>query len=290
MEKVQLNSLKTVKLISNREASFVYLLSDGSVLKIFSSITNLYYKEFGFDLEGKILNSKQIDNVPEIVIPNSAVYRGSEFIGYTTKYIDGINYGQWDARLSMDERCNLLMYANVYSKIEDIIKRANEKNIVFPDLLTVENIIFTKDNEIKFIDYDGLQIDEYNGISISKALGEQKLHFIPKYERGRLHFTNNLDMKSLIFLYFITTFNISLFNIGKINRETLKPITVDDIFEMIGLDDDDIKHKVWLCFKDECPNVFLGDDVFKIAENYNMTCYPYNYGGKTKYIKRLERK
>ena len=218
MEKVQLNSLKTVKLISNREASFVYLLSDGSVLKIFSSITNLYYKEFGFDLEGKILNSKPIDNVPEIVIPNSAVYRGSEFIGYTTKYIDGINYGEWDARLSMDERCDLTMYANVYSKIEDIVKRANEKNIVFPDLLTVENMIFTKDNEIKFIDYDGLQIDDYNGISISKALGEPKIHFIPKYERGRLHFTNNLDIKSLVFLYFITAFNISLANIGKINR------------------------------------------------------------------------
>ena len=70
----------------------------------------------------------------------------------------------------------------------------------------------------------------------------------------------------------------------------MRPFTIDDIFNIIGLDDDDIKHKVWQCFQKECPNSFLGDDVYKIADKYNMTCRPIMVNGKEQFIKRLERK
>ena len=290
MEKVDLRSLIVSNQISKSDSSNVFLLRDGSILKIFSQLSQLMYTMAGISLEGKIITAKKIVNVPEIVVPKSAVYDGKRFVGYITDYIEGINFNDWDDNLSLDQRCDLLMYAEIYKKIEDIVKRGNAKKIIFPDLLTCDNIIFTADGSVRFIDYDGLQIGNYNSVAISTTLGDESEYMNPKYCSSPLHFTQNLDKASLIYFYFISALGIGLFNVGKLDPRTGKPITLDDVFEVINLDDDDIKHKVWKCFQKNCINSFLGDDVFRIAEKYTMACMPIEVGGQLQFLKRLKRK
>lgn len=289
MKKISFYDLEIDKLISQSESSQVYRLQDGSVLKIFSELNKLYNSIVGINLEEKIISAEKIENVPEIIIPSAGVYSGSSFIGYTNEYVQGINYGQWDDELTLKQRTDLGMYAKMHSNLEDIVRRANGKKIIMPDLLTCDNIIITNNGKLKIIDYDGLQIGKFRSVSMSTSLGNQGQYEIPKYKQDKL-FTHNLDKKSLILLYFLQAFNINLENIGRIDPKTGKPITLDDIFELICLDDDDVKQKVWKCYQKDCPNEFLGDDVFKIAEKYDMVVYPILYNNQQQFIKRLYRK
>ena len=56
---------------------------------------------------------------------------------------------------------------------------------------------------------------------------------------------------------------------------------------MIGLDDYDVQNKVWKLLQDNKQNEFLGEDVFRIAENYDLLAIPI---AKNTYIKRLIKK
>lgn len=57
---------------------------------------------------------------------------------------------------------------------------------------------------------------------------------------------------------------------------------------MINLDDPDICHKVWKLFQEKEDNEFLRDDVFKIAEKYNVGIVAQRNDGV--YIKKFVKK
>ena len=290
MEKVDYNSLYIKSKIGESETSNVYMLSDGSVLKIFSDISKLMYLMAGISLEQKIITATPIQNVEEILIPSKAVYNNDTFSGYISEYVEGKSFNEWEDELTLEQRTDLYMYGQMHSLVEGIVKRANGKKIIMPDLLTCDNIIITNDGKIRIIDYDGLQIGKYKAVSMSTALGDPDMYNIPKYMRSLLDFTHNLDKKSLIFLYFLTVFNINLLYVGQKHPATGRIITLDDIFNSLGLDDDDFKQKVWKVFQKECPNSFLGEDVFRLAEKYNMSVRKIEIAGQTQYIKKLVRK
>lgn len=114
----------------------------------------------------------------------------------------------------------------------------------------------------------------------------KKYFFNSKYCRQG-YFTKKLDKSSSILLYFLTTFNANLNNIGKINPRTGQAVTLDDFFKVINLDDPDLCHKVWKTFHDDRTNDFLGDTVYNIADKYDM----YVFGkADTGYLKALTKK
>ena len=123
---------------------------------------------------------------------------------------------------------------------------------------------------VQFIDYDGLQIGGHRALSISTSLGDPTKLINTKYGTSDLFFTKELDKKSSIILYFLTAFNVNLNTVGIINPDTGTPITLDDVFEIIKLDDPDVCHKVWKTFQDDQQNEFLGDDVFRLADKYDV--------------------
>lgn len=108
-----------------------------------------------------------------------------------------------------------------------------------------------------------------------------------KYFTNESLFTKELDQKSSIFLYFLDTFNVNLNKVGMIDPSNGKPITLNDIFSFINLDDDDLCHKTWKIFQNDRANEYLGDDVFRIADKYNMNVLA-RLGDS--YIKRLTKK
>ena len=269
IKSVQVRDLNIEKALGNGGASRTFLTSDGSVLKIFNPMVFVFYGASGTNLEKKIINSSPVKGVPEIVTPKLAVYSGNDFIGYTSKYVKGLSYNEFDDTLSIKERQDLRMYASMHHKLESIVQRGNRAGIVFPDLCSCDNIIIKNDNSIRIIDYDGLQIGKYRTINISSSLGNQEKVMTSKYQKDML-FNPNLDKKSLINLYFLDAFNINLETVGMFNPFTRLYVRLDDIFNTIGLDDDGVKHKVWKCFQDDKDNEFLGSDVDRIADKYDL--------------------
>ena len=178
------------------------------------------------------------------------------------------------------------MYADEHMKLESIVKRGNDAGIVFPDLCTCDNIFIDSSGNMNFIDYDGLQVGNHITPILSTSLGRQEQYLCSKYYKNGL-FTPELDKKSLIILYFLTAFNINLGKVGMINPANNDEVTLDFVFESIGLDDYDIQDKVWKCLQSKYKNEFLGDDVYHIADYYDMIAVPIGNG---KYVKRLIKK
>lgn len=259
--------IKKSMVLSDKGISAVYRLRDGSILKVFSPEYLHAMKLIGVDFEKKILDAKRIPNAKEILIPTAAAYMKDHFLGYTMPQAKGINYNKFDDRLSLEERMDLEGYAKRHHSIESVLVRA--KDVVFPDLGTCDNIFFDEKLNPQFIDYDGLQVGKYQSHVMSLALGRQEQYYTPKYWDGTL-FNKNLDKRSSIFLYFVSAFNVNLATVGRVNPYTGEKVTVDTIFEAINLDDQDVCHKVWKLFQENEENEFLRDDVFRIAEKYDM--------------------
>ena len=288
MKKVDFNDLSSGgfgKVFASKR-SIICKTRSGEMLKLFYPNYLKFLSMGGINLEKNILDSKPIEDVADIVVPNSAVYLNDSFFGYTTDFIDGVDLESFLSNLSVGQKCDLNGYASLYHDVEKVVK--NAKDVVFPDLCTLSNMMVTNDGVVKFIDYDGMQIGDRKSACISTMLGLPEQYFNDKYSKGVLY-TKELDKKSLIMLYFIVTFNVDLNYVGKINEVTGKVITLDDIFSQIGLESDSVKHKVWKCFQDDLENDYLGEDVFKIAEEYDMEA-KWHPKKKDTLIKILEKK
>lgn len=224
----------------------------------------------GIDIEAKILDAVELKHSPEIIVPNYAAYDNcGRFLGYNCDPAKGIDYNTYYDNLSIKQHCDLISFATIHSRIESVIKK--NPNIVFPDLCTVDNIFIDANKNVSFIDYDGLQVGKHRSVSISTNLGNPKQYiFKPKYFNRQILFTKELDKKSLIMLYFTSVFNIDLNKVGTIDPFDGKPITLDDVFSILNLDDPDLCHKVWKLFQDNQPNEYLGNDMFRIADKYDL--------------------
>ena len=273
MKKVYFKEIenKVVKLISSNQFSTVYLLKDGRFFKMFNPIIVKLLKNNGSDIERKILDAKKIDNVPEIIIPDSIVYDKNYFLGYTILPAKGISFVEDEDNKSKEERCNLYRYALEQVKLENIIKRANNEGIVFPDLLTCDNI-FISDSGYQFIDYDGIQIGNIPVLQLSTMLGDDEQYEIPKYMDNNGLYNSNIDKKSLLLLYYLSAFNINLNMVGIINPYDGKRITLDDVFNIIGLKNYDLMQATYLAVNDKLnDNIYLDSIPYQIADEYNLT-------------------
>lgn len=286
MQKIQISELKIKKIINHNNKSIIYLLENGTVLKLYNTKLLEMLKRVGIDHEKKILDAKEITKVPEIITPKKAVYENKTFIGYTMPRVLGEDFNTHDDNLSISERENLLYYIRQHLQLEDIVKRANQEEIIFPDLCTCDNILING-NKISFIDYDGLQIKNHRVDAISTSLGEPSQYFKNrKYTTANGLFTKELDKKSLIILFFLSAFNINLNKIGTNAMGHI--ITLDDIFNIIGLEDYDIMNKVWKIFNDKETNEFLGDDLYHLYEEYQLKVIA--QVANNQYIKKLIKK
>jgi len=114
-------------------------------------------------------------------------------------------------------------------------------------------------------------VGKHKSTCISTSLGDSDEYLkIPKYCDKNGLFTKELDKKSLIIFYFLTAFNVDLNKVGKIEPISGEMMTLETVFDCIKLDDYDICHKIWKIFQDQEPNEYLGADVIRIAEKYDM--------------------
>lgn len=130
-------------LIAHSNSSDVYKLQDGSFLKIYNGTMQFFCRVAGVDLEKKITSLVPISDVPEILVPEMAIYNGNTFIGYVIQPAQGISINDYDRKRKEDDRFDLSIYAKEHAGLEDVVKRANKHDIVFPDLLSFDNIFIS---------------------------------------------------------------------------------------------------------------------------------------------------
>ena len=147
---------------------------------------------------------------------------------------------------------------------------------MFPDFSNYDNLIVSNKKltkrKLTLIDYEGIQIANHPATDVSKLLvpfspHKTKLIFTPKYI-NKLFFTQELNIYSEYALFFADLLNISIAEFGI--DTTYENRTLEDFFKIIGLKDYDLQNKIWKLFQQNEKNEFLGDDKYKLLEEYNI--------------------
>ena len=273
MRKIEIteNILNQSRYIYSKKNS-IYELPNGDILKLLSlDYMSSYQKYMDANLADKILFSKVIPDVLEIVVPKDAICFNHKFVGYTMPKVEGKSYFQFCNDMPFEYMLDLLELSKLYLAIEDPVERA--KDVVFPDLYTPGNVLISKNMghyQVYFVDYDGLQVNGYSSFEISSGLGDVSRFFNSKYLTSDGDFTKELDKWSLFHLYFLIMFNIDLNCIGQFYPRQNRVITLNDVFGFLHLDDMDIRAKVYHAFCQDTPSEYLGKGLYRFAEQYTL--------------------
>ena len=262
------------------EREFTYLSVDdeySTVCKVFEPDFVVSMLDSDYDLAELVLEGSKLVKSNDIVLPSSIVYSGKYFAGYLMPYFDGISI--YDCH-----KCYVSPYRlmETYHKLENIIKKCD--NIVFPDLLTEGNILISDDLEIKLIDFDGIQVGDYSTPIFSRNMGDKCIYDGTKYKDNNLY-TKQLDIKSLIYLYMKFLLGVDMGYLDKFEGIRQKEI-LNCFINDLGIDNDNLVSKIFALYDDNKENIYLGDTVDEIYENYRTDMVLEN----GRYVKKLLRK
>lgn len=277
MEKMKLTmeSLSGSILLSSDFDGNLYRLSDGSILKLFNAVYLDSYKRQNIDLKEKMLQVETIHH-PRIIVPDKMCCMDDDVVGYIRRDVSGRSFTEFFSNESDNDKVNLYRYALIHHNLESVVEECSD--IVFPCLCDETGIYLEQDFKPYFVNFEELQHGTFRAGRVSKKLGLRTDSNDSRYLSDGL-FTKNLDKMSSIYLYFLNTFNV---NLSKIDSTS-----VGEVFNGLGLKNDDICHKVWSLFDKDYDNDFLGDDVFRIAEEYDMRVV---FNTRTTCVKRLVKK
>lgn len=285
MDKIDFNDLRfnISHLLGETQAGRLCMMNDNRVLKLFDSDFLIALRGRGYNLEEKILNASNLVDIPEVIVPDSVVYDDEDFFGYTMPYFEGISIYEFVEYNK--NRLSLEGLNPFFTRLENIIKKSD--NIVFPDLLSDGNILLNR-TDIGLIDFDGLQIGEYSSPTLSSSLGERFYYNNTKYRNNGLY-TKELDIKSLIYLYFDLVFNCPLWNVdsflSKNDKERLNE-KLEFLFRYHRIDSSELFDKVVRLYDDDLSNIYLGETIYDIASNYELDSEYYASSGVRKLIKK----
>ncbi|MDY5993040.1 MAG: hypothetical protein SPJ06_03510 [Bacilli bacterium] len=277
MEKMKLTmeSLSGSILLSSDFDGNLYRLSDGSILKLFNAVYLDSYKRQNIDLKEKMLQVETIHH-PRIIVPDRMCCMDDDVVGYIRRDVSGRSFTEFFSNESDNDKVNLYRYALIHHNLESVVEECSD--IVFPCLCDETGIYLEQDFKPYFVNFEELQHGTFRAGRVSKKLGLRTDSNDSRYLSDGL-FTKNLDKMSSIYLYFLNTFNVDL--------SKFDSTSVGEVFNGLGLKDDDICHKVWSLFDKDYDNYFLGDDVFRIAEEYDMRVV---FNTRKTCVKRLVKK
>ena len=254
--------------------SRLFLLPDDSIYKEFKG--NLLHENRH---RVKYLRDKlkYADSMPEeLIMPTRAVYdTNSHLVGYTMNKVNGINIEKLEEAKSPFDKTDLTMYRDMYYKLKDIIVKSGD-NVVFPNLLDTRNIFIDRNGNMSLICFDDMQIDDiegYYGSDTECNYGGPELRSKKYYNNGL--FTKNMDIRSLIYIYFLLVFNFNLNYFSPYDEDELNE-KITNVFYTFGIDDSEIVSQVENLFSTEAPNEYIDDFVDYITDEC-MLYYFYDF-------------
>lgn len=230
----------------------------------------------------KLLEPKEIRGV---VTPSNIMVVHNDIIGYTMDNITGVDDITYEEKLDSSVKNNLHRIAHKYQELESIVKDAG-RDVVFPSLLDRKCMIIDKQEKINLINYDDIQIENQRALSRSKALSNDKGVVSPaeKYYRepslkssGPLY-TKELDKRSLIQYFLLLAFNLD------ISQMPYQTICKDALG---GNEYDETLYKKIMTIYSSLPTEYIGEDVKRIADEYNLVdCHRKDNGITRKLVRK----
>lgn len=267
IKKEKINILdSSIKPLGKGKNGIVVRLSDGRVAKILNPFSLKCYNIFNSSLEEKLERCQEVKDIKELVLPETAIVSENRVIGYTMEYNEGITFNQFDDEKTDEDHKNLHKELEIQRKINNLVKKCNERGIVFPDLLSCDNTMVDKNGNISLLDIDGMQILDTPALTISTSLGDDgKYGELKKYSLNpeKNLYTSELDKKSLTYLLFLAVFNCNLNKVGYPMRG--RCITLNDMFEIVGLDYEKARRIVSDNISDTRTGQYL-DNLYNILE------------------------
>lgn len=307
MQNLDLNKFTLIK--KSNEAR-IYKMQNGEILKIIEPDV-IIKTDVTFDgkasLDTLLKERGKIKDMEEIIMPTGKLIDGPRTIGYKMKNIKGMNYTKCAEYINPFDIKTLTQLTH---KVEKVVKKRDD--IVFPDLCTLDNIIFDDKGNPHFIDIDGIQIGEYTSpftcqltdfelirmAPIINNLTQNNIYKLPQHKNyfglfefdnakyvNDIYFTKNLDALNIIETYFLTVFHADFF--GTVVDLVKNGFTIDEALKKtlteLNIKDPEFIKKLTLLFKNE-ENEFLGDSILNLAEDNNLVPLSVNQG----LVKRLE--
>lgn len=248
--------------ITLKDGSVLYSVGENQIAKIF---TKKQIEKYGKELETKL---RYPEVVPGVILPNSIIYTSEGMIGYTMNHYKGGNDKRVESSLDYSYRMNLFRLADKYKRLETLVKNASD-DVVFPFLLDRSNMVYDNKGKLYVTNYDRVQIGSHKSFGRTRVLGELVESEEKYYDPEKELYTKNLDIRSLYQYYLKVAFDINLGDIIHGVDFCKEMCDLEDKLNEIGLPDY-IKRKIYDLFLTNTPNEYLGDDVWKLAEEYEL--------------------
>lgn len=279
MEKIEVSTFKEKKLVHIGEGSKIYELPNNRILKIINQELIEEFSSLGFSYETKILNTKA-KKVKEIVGPTAMIYNGQNFCGYTMKKIIGTEINDFLTALNPKDKYSFAFLTNFYAKLEDIIRRANKEGIVVPDMCTKGNIFIQENQEMKLLDFDGIQFGQTDfAPAISSDLGSPMPYFqSSKYSVRPGTFTTEIDKTSLSIFLFLVVFNADLKLLGQYKPEFGRVVTIKDLFGILNIHDQTFMNKIAANMSSNLSGDYLAKDLTRLSHKYDLNIIGFKNG------------
>ncbi len=271
--------LRNATLICNGSSYMrTYNLNNGLILKIIKERDSEYlsqyvhYDDFIDCLTKKLELSKYIES-EHIIMPKAIYIKNDRVVGYTIPYIKMENL---DTIIKNTK--NLEEITNIFIELSRAVKQENQMGIVFPDLGNATNTFFNpKTKEIRFIDYDGLQIGDYDSFNISLLMSAYDNPMFEKrkyFDKTTTLFTSNFDKASLLalYIYYTTGTNITRFDIKDFKIEengyVLKQEALVRYLCKLGLEKSAIEDEIECIYNDQKNNSYIETAIKRLIKTH----------------------
>lgn len=257
-----------------------YNLNNGQILKKIKKPEDLdYIQLFQFDdfsdiLAKKLLYSKNLDN-ESLVLPETIYTSKDRVVGYTVPFV---NLKSFDDYLSKTDDMDFL--TSSFDLLANEVKKLNKDGIILPDLANDSNVLYDPKNKIiKFIDYDGLQIENYESSNVASLMNfDNNLFFSNKkyFNRAKTLFTRNFDKASLLALYlyytthsYLTDFNFNFFErVG--DKWVMKDGAINLFFDFTGLLGSPLEEDIRRVYSNSDRNKYLNTSIKRLNKEYTL--------------------
>lgn len=263
-----------------------YNLNNGLIFKMVKDreennyVQSIEHDDFVECLYNKLLLSKYF-NSSSLVLPKTIYMNKDRLVGYTVPFV---NMKSFDEVIRNVYDFDFLIDA--FDKLAILVKEHNKSGINFPDLGNATNILLNpRDLTIKFIDYDGFQIDDYDSFAVAKIMNALKNPVLCSkkyYDKRNNLYTNNFDKATLLtlFLYYttntiITDFNSDCFEKGK-GRYVIKDNILDSYLKSVGLLDSPLDRDIRLMY-DISNNKYLNTSIKRLKKEYKWDTHSFTF-------------
>ena len=257
-------TMNDLELLTKTERKEIYDLKNGYILKKYINLSNkamtIYRK--------KLLLAKEL-NVVNLIGPSNIYSENGIITGCIERKINGISFGNYlREKRKRKEPVTLDDVGYYYVKKHEIVMKANEEDIHFPDGSYNNFFINEKTKDIYAIDWEGMQIKGITSLEFNDAIFNKNNLFIirnKKYiKNGLINKNMDIYMMGIEFLYLTTKIDL-------INQKIKSKEEFIDFLNLVNFPSNELREKLELLYDSKEDNRYFKEELGDFIKEYTLT-------------------